>query len=91
MQDDASMTCLKATTAVVSGGFFSEKPRIMSTLADILEPSVAPKYFLSPRACAGIIRRAAKRGKALPPHLEAALQAVASRLPEEAEKTTATS
>lgn len=61
------------------------------SLADVLEPSVAPKYFLSPLACRGIIRRAAKRGKALPTQLGAALQAVASRHPEEAEKTIATS
>jgi hypothetical protein len=43
----------------------------------VLEDSVAPKYFLSPRACAGILRRAEKRGKKLPEHLEAALRAAA--------------
>ena len=48
-----------------------------SSLDRILEPMVAPKYFLSPKACAGILRRAEKRGKKLPAHLEAALRAVA--------------
>ena len=48
------------------------------SLASILEPSVAPKYFLSKRACAGILRRAEKRGKELPGALRAALMAVAS-------------
>ena len=37
---------------------------------------VHPKYYLSPKACAGILRRAEKRGKALPPVLEKALLAV---------------
>ena len=48
------------------------------SLASILEPSVARKYFLSAKACAGILRRAEKRGKALPDALKAALTAVAS-------------
>ncbi len=48
------------------------------SLAEILEPSVAQKFYLSPKACAGILRRAAKRGKELPPMLKAALEAVAS-------------
>ena len=50
---------------------------VSSSLRDVLEETVAPKYFLSPRACSGIIRRATKRGKALPKHLEAALVSVA--------------
>lgn len=51
------------------------------SLSQVLETEVAPKYFLSPRACAGIIRRAEKRGKALPAHLAAALKAVADLAP----------
>lgn len=47
-------------------------------LADVLEPNAAPKYSLSTAACAGILRRAAKRGKAFPGHLQAALEQVAS-------------
>lgn len=35
------------------------------------------QYSLSPRACQGILRRASKRGKPLPPMLEAALKAQA--------------
>ena len=48
------------------------------SLASILEPSVASKYFLSAKACAGILRRAEKRGKELPEALRAALMAVAA-------------
>ena len=49
------------------------------SLSDILEDSgsVPQRYFLSARACAGILRRAEKRGKVLPPALLAALKAVA--------------
>ena len=34
----------------------------------------AGKYSLSPKACAGILRRAERRGKALPPMLKTALE-----------------
>ena len=40
--------------------------------------SIPRKYFLTSKACSGILRRAEKRGKSLPPSLHAALQAVAS-------------
>jgi len=36
-------------------------------------------YWLSPRACAGIIRRATRRGKALPPVLQEAMEYRASQ------------
>ena len=38
---------------------------------------VPPRYFLSPKACAGILRRAEKSRKGVPPQLALALQAVA--------------
>lgn len=47
------------------------------SLADVLEPCAAPKYSLSARAAAGILRRAAKRGRELPPQLKAALLSLA--------------
>lgn len=53
------------------------------SLSEILETGAIPqRYFLSPKACAGILRRAKKRGKELPPALRLALEAVATR-PEE--------
>ncbi len=52
---------------------------VSSSLADVLEADVPAKYFLSPRAAAGILRRAEKRGRMLPAHLAAALEAVAGR------------
>lgn len=54
----------------------------VSSLSDVLEEtgSVPGRFYLSQRACAGILRRAAKRGKALPPLLDAALRQVAGDL-----------
>lgn len=44
-----------------------------SSLSQILEDSPHPRYYLSPKACLGILRRAKVRGKPLPKRLEAAL------------------
>ena len=44
-----------------------------SFLSQILEPSADRKYYLSPKACQGILRRARERGKILPEILEKAL------------------
>ena len=43
-------------------------------LSDILETNVPRKYFLTSRACRGILRRAGRRGKPLPKRLAAALE-----------------
>jgi hypothetical protein len=48
---------------------------VESTLSAILESDVPAKYFLSKKACEGILRRAEKRGKELPPMLREALLA----------------
>jgi hypothetical protein len=40
---------------------------------EVLETEVSPRYLLSPKACEGIMRRATRRGKTLPPALEKAL------------------
>lgn len=57
----------------------SPKDADVCSLSDILEdaPTVPLKYYLSAKACRGILRRAEKRGKELPPLLRQALQAVA--------------
>jgi hypothetical protein len=47
------------------------------SLSDTLEIGDLPqRFFLSATACKGILRRAEKRGKLLPPALFQALQAV---------------
>lgn len=49
------------------------------SLSDVLEEThlVQPQYYLSQRACEGILRRAERRGKALPPMLLEALRCAA--------------
>ena len=45
-----------------------------SSLSQILEDSVPKKYYLTPTACLGILRRARERGKELPLRLKLALE-----------------
>ncbi|MCX4267023.1 MAG: hypothetical protein OSJ64_09565, partial [Firmicutes bacterium] len=45
-----------------------------SRLSQILEEKPHRKYYLSAKACLGILNRARRRGKPLPPELEQALQ-----------------
>src|SRR5712691_8320940 len=47
----------------------------VSSLSDILETGDLPRrFYLSPKACAGILRRAERRGKELPTALRRALE-----------------
>ena len=57
---------------------FGESPSVVkeSTLSQILQADAPEKYSLSQRACAGILRRAEKRGKELPTLLKEALMEV---------------
>jgi len=47
---------------------------VESTLSQILEADAPEKYRLSAKACEGILRRAERRGKALPEMLRMALE-----------------
>ena len=68
------------TGGVLLGEFtmhsFGECPNVenVSLLSQILEENPLPKYSLSARACAGILRRAESRGKKLPELLEETLK-----------------
>ena len=58
---------------------------VASSLLDILEGGRLPlRYFLSAKACAGILRRAENRGRSLPPLLRTALERVAA-IPKQAQ------
>ena len=46
---------------------------VVSRLSQILEETPQEKYFLSAKACQGILRRAARRGKDLPEMLKTVL------------------
>jgi hypothetical protein len=52
---------------------------VESTLSEILEANAPEKYYLSAKACEGILRRAERRGKELPPMLKAALEQMTER------------
>ena len=57
---------------------------VESFLLQILQPitDVPEKYYLSMKACLGILRRARERGKELPEELKAALERQAGNTPE---------
>jgi len=59
----------------------SEWPRdaAVCSLSEVLEQDVPQKFFLSPRAAKGILRRAEKRGRELPQRLTVALTALAAQ------------
>lgn len=60
---------------------FGESPseENVSRLSQILEDCAPRKYYLSARACQGILNRAKRRGKELPPELKQALEHIAFR------------
>ena len=72
----------KAPTGTGSPGGFSMlsiseslSAAVVSSLSDILETGDLPqRFFLSAKACLGILRRAKTRGKDLPPALQTALE-----------------
>ena len=58
----------------------SRSGAVACSLSSILETGPIPqRFFLSKKACAGILRRAEKRGKELPAQLREALEAVATQ------------
>ena len=56
----------------------SPRDAIESFLSQILQAEVPEKYYLSQKACLGILRRASARGKELPEVLRLALERQAS-------------
>ena len=50
---------------------------VVSSLSQILTANAPEKYYLTPAASRGILRRAAERGKELPPTLKEALERAA--------------
>lgn len=68
-------------TGWVDGSGLWHRDAGASFLSDILETRDVPqRYFLSAKACAGILRRAEGRGKDLPEPLKSTLEEVAQTL-----------
>lgn len=76
---DQQLATFLATHAGFSPGLIgSDKPNERVSLSEVLETGPVPaRYYLSPRAASGILRRAEKRGKRLPELLAQALLGVA--------------
>ena len=75
------LVCLPISTDSPQGTLYltlniGEKPREenRTTLSQILQSEVDPKYNLSAKACRGIINRARNKGNELPEELKAALE-----------------
>ena len=77
MRDKQLATFLETWNGFASGVISSEKPFSCKSLSEVLELNASEKYFLSPKACQGILRRAEKRGKELPEQLRSALERAA--------------
>ena len=73
-----TVTALPGASMTLNFGEYPSEER-ESTLSQILDLNAPEKYSLSPKACAGILRRAEKRGKMLPDMLKEALMEVVGR------------
>ena len=80
-QADASWQTDGALLGEYSMHSFGESPNVdvESHLSQILEVDAHPKYYLSAKACQGILRRAENRGKELPKLLKDALEQMIAR------------
>ena len=68
-----TVTALPGASMTLNTGECPSEER-ESTLSQILEANAPEKYYLSAKACAGILRRAERRGKELPTMLREALE-----------------
>jgi hypothetical protein len=64
---------------MLSFGVYPKEDNV-STLSQILMEGVQEKYYLSPKACQGILRRASSRGKELPAVLQKAFEKQARQI-----------
>lgn len=71
--------CMLNGECLTRNSLESPNDAVESLLSQVLENRVDDRYLLSPKAAAGILRRAGRRGKKLPARLEAALETVAGR------------
>ena len=70
---------------ILVGGTPCQSFSVAGLRAGMADPrgNLPQRYYLSPRACRGILHRAANREKELPPMLEQALRLVATKHDEE--------
>lgn len=68
--------CGTVTEALPDGSARLHSAAGVSFLSEVLEANAPQKYSLSPTACAGVIRRAEKKGKSLPEPMNGVLRKV---------------
>lgn len=75
MRDSRVSRSLTRWTGFTTGILGGPRPVVSSTLSGVLQApeEVDPKYLLSPKAAAGILTRAHRRGRTLPEPLLGAL------------------
>lgn len=61
-----------------SSAFPNNGEESFSSLASILEPNPDPRYFLSPKACQGMINRTQKQESPFPPKMLEAMENILS-------------
>jgi hypothetical protein len=82
ISEQSSLHWMTQGIATLNGEFWtrssleSRNVAVECSLLGVLEDTVDERYFLSQKACEGILRRASRRGKNLPLPLEEALKAV---------------
>jgi site-specific DNA-cytosine methylase len=67
----------------------SPKDAVEYSLSQVLEPTSPDRFYLSAKAAVGILRRAERRGRKLPPALDSALKSLALSSPDTAKELTA--
>jgi hypothetical protein len=71
---------------MLSTSEFPKGEDVSSSLADVLETSsVQQKYYLSPKAAEGVLRRSNRKGKKLPDLLQKAFENVVRQKQESSE------
>ena len=77
----------RGESSTLNTGPAPRKGGAVSTLSAILQDDPHPKYYLTRKACRGILRRASEREKELPPKLKRALEIQAGLIPPDGKPT----
>ena len=77
----------RGESSTLNTGPAPRKDGVVSSLSQILQDDPPLKYYLTQKACLGILRRASERGKELPEKLKRALEIQAGIVPPDGQPT----
>lgn len=77
----------RGESSTLNTGPAPHKDGVVSSLSQILQEDPPLKYYLTQKACLGILRRASERGKELPEKLKRALEIQAGIVPPDGQPT----